>query len=201
MSKGAPGVRYAEVDRDTAETKIHMVLDLDGGTRCDVDTGIGFFDHMLHQLSFHGLCDLGISVEGDLSVDDHHSVEDVGITLGMAIREALAESSDITRYASLHLPMDEALVLVALDISGRGVLRYDVDFKRERIGELATENVREFFHAVAVNAGLTLHIKKIDGENDHHVCEAIFKGFGQVLHRATRTMDRKKPASTKGKLG
>lgn len=201
MSKGAPGVRYAEVDRETSETKIHLVLDLDGGNRCDVATGVPFLDHMLHQLAFHGRIDLGVSVDGDQHVDDHHSVEDVGIALGLAIRKALVDAPAITRFASNHTSMDDALVLVAVDLSGRPFLGWNVEFRRESIGDLATENIREFFQAVSSHAGMNIHVHKISGINDHHVCEAVFKGFGLALHAATVRSERKGPASTKGSLG
>lgn len=199
MSKTAQGVRYAELDRETSETHIQVVLDLDGGSRRDILTGIGFFDHMLELFAFHGQVDIGIGAEGDLEVDDHHTVEDTGIVLGKAIREALAASDPVVRYGSCYLPMDEALALVAMDISGRGQLHWDVEFKREKIGDLSTENVREFFRALTSHAGITLHVRKIVGENDHHVCEAIFKGFGLALHQATRIAERRNANSTKGK--
>lgn len=200
MSKDAPGVRYAEVDRDTNETRIHLVLDLDGGTRRDIATGIGFFDHMLDLLAFHGQFDLGVKAEGDLRVDDHHTVEDVGIVLGRAVRQALAETDPIVRYASRHTVMDDALVLVALDICGRGQLHWDVAFDREHLGQLSTECVREFFQAFAVNSGIALHVRKVAGVNNHHVCEAVFKGVGMALHQAFERSDRRGPASTKGTL-
>lgn len=200
MSKGAPGVRYAELYRETSETRIQVVLDLDGGTRRDILTGIGFFDHMLTHLAFHGQIDLGVSAEGDIEIDDHHTVEDVGIVLGQALHQALDQGDPIVRYASNHTAMDEALVLVAIDISGRGVLTFDVPFKREKIGELSTECIREFFRAFAAHAGITVHIHKICGENDHHVCEAIFKGFGQAILAATQKSERRGSTSTKGKL-
>ncbi len=199
MSKSSPSVRFAEVDRETAETTIHAVLDLDGGTRQDISTGIGFFDHMLHQMAFHGGMNLGLSVEGDLGVDDHHTVEDVGIVLGRAMRQAL-QGESIERYASNHTPMDEALVLVAVDVSGRGLVTFDVPFRRERIGELSTECVREFFRAFCSNSGITVHIHKVCGDNDHHVCEAIFKGFGRALEAASRPGVRRGSTSTKGTL-
>lgn len=200
MSKQAPGVRFAELDRETSETRISVVLDLDGGTKRDISTGIGFFDHMLQQLAFHGQFDVGIKAEGDTHIDDHHTVEDVGIVLGQAIRQALEGDKHIARYASNHTPMDEALILVALDISGRAGLFYDVSFTRERVGEMATENVREFFRALTAHAGITLHIRKIVGDNDHHIVEGIFKAFGRALHEATRPVDRRGVASTKGML-
>lgn len=199
MSKTAQGVRYAELDRETSETHIQVVLDLDGGTRRDILTGIGFFDHMLELFAFHGQVDIGIGAEGDLEVDDHHTVEDTGIVLGKAIREALAAGDAIIRYGSSYLPMDEALVLVAMDVSGRGQLHWDVEFKREKIGDLSTENVREFFRALTAHSGITLHVRKITGDNDHHICEAIFKGFGVALNQATRVSERRNSNSTKGK--
>jgi imidazoleglycerol-phosphate dehydratase len=200
MSRTTQGVRYAEVDRETGETCVRVVLDLEGGSRRDISTGLAFFDHMLSQVAFHGHIDLGINSEGDLHIDDHHTVEDVGICLGRAIKQALLEDP-ITRYGSSHTVMDDALVLVAMDISGRGQLYFDGEFKRDRIGDFSTECVQEFFGAVASNAGITLHIRKIAGHNDHHVCEAMFKGFGLVLHQATRMIERRGPSSTKGHIG
>lgn len=200
MSKNASGVRYAELDRETNETHIQVVLDLDGGSRRDILTGIGFFDHMLTLFAFHGQVDVGIGAEGDLEVDDHHTVEDTGIVLGKAIREALSAGEGIERYGHAIVPMDEALVLVAMDIGGRGQIHWDLDFRRERIGDLATENVREFFRALTAHAGITMHVRKMAGENDHHVCEALFKGFGLALNQATRVTERRGSTSTKGKL-
>jgi imidazoleglycerol-phosphate dehydratase len=200
MSKTAPGVRYAEVERETKETRVQVVLDLDGGTRRDILTGVGFFDHMLAQLAFHGQFDVGISAEGDLEIDDHHTVEDVGIVLGQAIKQALDHDSSIARYADTATVMDEALVLVAIDISGRGMLCYDVEFKRDAIGELSTECVREFLRAFSTHSGITLHVRKLAGENDHHICEALFKGLGRALYEATRKIDRRGSASTKGTI-
>ncbi|MGV3617081.1 MAG: imidazoleglycerol-phosphate dehydratase HisB [Fimbriimonas sp.] len=199
MSKDAPGVRYADLYRESTETRVQVVIDLDGGTRRDIATGVGFFDHMLQQLAFHGQLDVGISAEGDLHIDDHHTIEDVGIVLGRALAQALGEEP-IVRYGNAITPMDEALVMVALDISGRGMLIYDVPFVRERVGDMATENIREFFRALSVHAGITLHIRKMAGENDHHVAEAIFKSFGRALHQATRVSERRGVASTKGML-
>jgi len=200
MSKNAPGVRYAELDRETNETHIQIVLDLDGGTRRDILTGIGFFDHMLELFAFHGQIDIGLGAEGDLEVDDHHTVEDTGIVIGKAIREALAAGEGIERYGHSIVPMDEALVMVAMDISGRGQIHWDLEFKRERIGDLATENVREFFRALSAHAGITIHVRKLAGDNDHHICESLFKSFGLALHQATRVTERRGSTSTKGKL-
>ena len=201
MSKSAPGVRFAEVDRETKETRIHVVLDVDGGTKQDISTGIGFFDHMLHLMAFHGQFDVGIEAEGDLHIDDHHTVEDVGIVLGRAFRDALESSGPIERYGSCHMVMDEALILVALDISGRSGLFFDVPFTRFEVGGLATENVKEFLRAFTANAGFTVHVKKISGENDHHIIEGIFKGLGKVLEQATRKAERQSGVvSTKGRI-
>jgi len=199
MAKSTKPVRYAEVDRETEETDIRLTLDLDGGTKVEANTGIPFFDHMLHQLGFHSNIDLGINANGDIGVDDHHTVEDVGIVLGVAIKRALIDSDSIVRFGSAHAPMDDALVLVALDISGRGYLSFDVEFNREKIGGLSLEYVREFFQALALNAGISLHIRKIAGVNDHHVCEAVFKGFGVALSQALVQIERS-ASSTKGKI-
>lgn len=201
MSSGASGIRYAEVDRETKETKIQIVLDLDGGSRQDVDTGVGFLDHMLTLLAFHGHFDLGVRAEGDLRVEDHHTVEDVGIVMGMAIKQAMDTHHGIMRYSSNHTPMDDALVLIAVDISGRGHLTFNCDFKRPSLGTMSTENVREFLQALANNAGITIHVHKIAGHNDHHVCEAIFKGLGRALHSATAAGERRMASSTKGVIG
>lgn len=201
MSKAAPGVRYAEVERETAETRIRAVIDLDGGTRRDVATGIGFLDHMVSQFAFHGQVDLGITAEGDLEVDDHHIVEDVGIVLGQAIAQALDPDEPMARFGSVNVPMDDALVMVALDISGRGSLHWDFQFERERIGGAATESIQEFFGAFARHAGITLHIRRICGHNDHHLCTAIFKGVGLALAQATQRIDRRGSTSTKGTRG
>jgi len=194
-------VRFAEIDRETKETRVNVVLDLDGGTKQDIDTGIGFFDHMLTLLAFHGLLDMGIKAEGDLHIDDHHTVEDVGIVLGRAVRQSLMESEPVVRYGSNHTPMEDALVLVALDISGRGSLHFELDLTREKLGEMSTECVKEFFQAFAINSGINLHIKQIAGTNCHHICEAAFKGVGRALNQATRKSERRMISSTKGKIG
>ena len=196
MSKQSKTVRYAEVDRETSETDVRLTLDLDGGTKVDADTGIPFFDHMLEELGTHGHLDMGIKVRGDLSVDDHHTVEDAGIGLGMAIKRALMDSDVIMRFGSVQLPMDDALVLVSIDITGRGHLEFDVEFSRETIGGLSLESVREFFQALVINAGMTVHIRKLAGLNDHHVCEAIFKGFGVAMRQALVRTDRRSGAAS-----
>lgn len=198
MSKSSSGVRYAELYRETSETRIQVVLDLDGGTRQDISTGIGFFDHMLTQLAFHGHIDLGLSAEGDLEIDDHHTAEDVGILFGQAFRQALENDRGIVRYGDNVTPMDEALVMVAFDVSGRAGLYYDVAFKRERIGDLATENIREFLRAFSSHANVTLHIRQLAGENDHHIAEAIFKGLGRAIHVAIEPSEKRTTSSTKG---
>lgn len=201
MSKETPGVRFAEVDRETKETRIHVVLDLDGGSKQDISTGIGFFDHMLQQLAFHGQFDVGIEAEGDLFIDDHHTVEDVGIVLGRAVHQALDSNTGIERYGVAVVPMDEALIQAVVDISGRGGFYTDITFRREQVGELATECVHEFWKSFAVNAGLTLHIRKLAGENDHHVIEGMFKAAGRALRAATVRVERQGSTSTKGRIG
>lgn len=200
MSKNAPGVRYAEVERETAETRIRIALDLDGPTSQDSITGIGLFDHLLQQLAFHGQIVLAVGAEGDLEVDEHHLVEDVGIVLGQAIAQALDLEEQIARYGSNLTPMDDSLVMCALDISGRGNLFWDVPFTREKVGDLATESVQEFFGALARHAGITLHMRKVAGTNDHHLCIALFRAFGLALNQACRRLDRKS-SSTKGTRG
>lgn len=177
------------------------MLDLDGGTKQDISTGIGFFDHMLQQLAFHGQFDVGIEAEGDLFIDDHHTVEDVGIVLGRAFREALDSNTGIERYGDAVVPMDEALIKAVVDISGRGGFYTDVEFRREQVGELSTECVKEFWKSFAVNAGLTLHIRKLAGENDHHVIEGMFKAAGRALKQATLRVERAGGTSTKGRIG
>jgi imidazoleglycerol-phosphate dehydratase len=200
MSKGARGVRYAEIDRETPETRVHVVLDLDGGTKQDITTGIAFFDHMLELLAYHARFDLGVEAEGDLGVDDHHTVEDVGIALGRAIREALAETDPIARLGSSFTPMDEALVATAVDFSGRGQCYFEGEFKMDRLGQMSTQSIPEFFRALSQHGGMTIHQKVMRGSNDHHIAEALFKGLGIALSQATQTVDRRAPSSTKGKL-
>jgi imidazoleglycerol-phosphate dehydratase len=200
MNKVSSQVRYGEVERETRETKVSVVLDLDGGHSRGVETGIGFLDHMLELFAFHGQFSLGVKADGDRHVDDHHTVEDVGITLGQALRGALKDANNIVRYGDTTTPMDEALVQVAMDISGRGVLVFDCPFQREFLGAMATENIREFLRALTTHACITLHVRRLAGDNDHHVAEAMFKGLGRALHQATRYAERSGPPSTKGKL-
>ena len=196
-------MRTAEVKRKTAETDIEIRVDLDGNAEKSViDSGIGFLDHMLTLLSRHSAIEMKVLCKGDTEVDDHHSTEDIGIALGKAMQEALGDKKGIRRYASIALPMDEALVLCALDISGRGGLYYDVPFETEKIGTFDTELVEEFMHAFAQNAGFTLHLQKLAGRNSHHISEAVFKGLGRALRQAVSEDPREadRIPSTKGVL-
>lgn len=194
-------IREAEVTRNTKETKIDMKLNLDGSGQASIHTGIGFFDHMLDGFARHGFFDLAVTVEGDLEVDCHHTVEDTGIVLGTAIREALGEKRGICRYGHMILPMDETLALCAVDLSGRPYLNFDVEFTTPRVGNLDTEMVREFFYAVSYAAGMNLHIKLLDGTNNHHIAEAVFKSFAKALDQAVQEDDRIQGVlSTKGSL-
>ncbi len=195
-------MRSREVKRKTAETDICLRLSLDGTGRSEIDTGVGFLDHMLELFARHGRFDLCVACRGDTRVDDHHSVEDIGIALGGALLGALGEKRGIRRYGSALLPMDEALALVALDCSGRACLRFSVDFPSEKIGSFDTELVKEFFLGLVRAAGLTLHIRMLDGENSHHMAEAIFKGFGRALAEAVSLDPRlgEEIPSTKGVL-
>jgi imidazoleglycerol-phosphate dehydratase len=195
-------MRRADIRRDTAETKIRLMLDLDGSGRAEIETGIGFFDHMLTLLARHALIDLKVKAEGDLHVDFHHTVEDVGIALGQALKQALGDKKGISRYASLHMPMDETLTRVALDISGRPFLVFKVAFPTAKVGEFDTELVREWFNAFAINAGVTLHVETLHGENSHHIAESCFKGLARALRAATEIDARAADLvpSTKGTL-
>ncbi|MCR5791206.1 MAG: imidazoleglycerol-phosphate dehydratase HisB [Lachnospiraceae bacterium] len=193
--------RTAEITRNTGETKIRMKLNLDGSGTYQIDSGIGFFDHMLEGFARHGFFDLDLKAEGDLAVDGHHTVEDCGIVLGNAVREALGDKKGIARYGHMILPMDEALVLCAIDLCGRPWLSFDADFKAERIGELETELIHEFFYAVSYSAMMNLHIRVLSGFNAHHIAEAMFKAFGKSLDQATRFDERLTDVlSTKGVL-
>lgn len=176
--------RIAQVTRITKETNIVMTLNLDGTGTGDIHTGIGFFDHMLNSFARHGFFDLSVTVKGDLEVDTHHTVEDTGIVLGQAIRQAAGDKKGIARYGSQILPMDEALVLCSLDLCGRPYLSYDLALDREKVGELETEMVREFFYAVSYSGGMNLHLKQLSGMNCHHIIEASFKAFAKALERA-----------------
>lgn len=202
QTSAAP-LRSATVDRATRETRISATVDLDGTGRSDIQTGVGFLDHMLDQLARHGLFDLTIRAEGDLHIDFHHTTEDVGITLGQAFAKALGDRRGIQRYGEAHVPMDEALSRVAVDISARPYLVWDVRFTRDKLGEMDTELFREWFHAFAQNAGLTLHVANLYGENNHHIVESCFKALARALRAATATDSRRPDAvpSTKGTLG
>ena len=177
-------MRTATTKRDTAETKIELTLNLDGTGKSDVVSGVGFLDHMLTLFARHARMDLALRCAGDTDVDDHHSVEDIAIALGESLKKALGDKRGIVRYGSELLPMDEALVLCAVDLSGRGTLRYTADIPSQKIGTLDTELVQEFFLALSRTAGLTLHIKQLDGENSHHIVEAMFKALGRALKQA-----------------
>ena len=194
--------RIGEVTRKTGETDIYVKINLDGSGKADVDTGIGFFDHMLNGFAKHGMFDLELKCKGDLEVDTHHTVEDCGIALGTAILQALGDKKAIKRYGFYVLPMDETLVVCAVDLCGRPYYNSDLTFTVERIGELETETIREFFYAVSYSAMMNLHIKQMDGINNHHISEAAFKAFGKALDAATSFEPRLQGEvwSTKGKL-
>lgn len=193
--------RFAQVVRKTSETDIDISIELDGSGKAEVNTGIGFFDHMLISFAKHGLFDLKVKVKGDLYVDCHHTIEDTGIVLGEVIKKALGEKKSIKRFGSFLLPMDETLVLCAIDLSGRPYLVFDGTFNTERVGYMDTEMVKEFFYAISYSAGMNLHIKEMYGENAHHIIEAMFKAFARALDEAV-TIDSRVSGlpSTKGAL-
>ncbi len=195
-------MRQASVKRKTKETDISLTVSLDGEGKADIRTGIGFFDHMLEQVARHGLIDITVKATGDLDVDQHHTVEDVGIALGKAISQALGDMKGVTRYADVHLPMDETLTRCALDISGRPFLVWKVAFTRARVGNFDTELVREFFQALAQNARITLHVETLYGRNNHHIAESCFKAFARALRAAVAVDPRQQNRipSTKGRL-
>lgn len=195
-------MREALITRKTAETDISASVNLDGSGAYDIQTGVGFFDHMLDQLARHSLIDITLKAAGDLHVDDHHTVEDCGIALGQAIAQALGDKRGIRRYGECHLPMDDAQVRCALDLSARPYLVWNVDFPTAKIGTFDTELVREFFQALATHGGITLHIDQLHGINSHHIAEAAFKAVARALRMAVETDPRKGDAipSTKGAL-
>jgi imidazoleglycerol-phosphate dehydratase len=195
-------MRAASVSRRTAETDVAVSIALDGTGKAEIATGVGFLDHMLDLFARHGLFDLTVKVTGDLHVDQHHTTEDTGIALGQALLQALGDKKGIARYADIHLPMDETLTRVALDISGRPFLVFRTAFPTEKIGAFDTELVREFFQAFAVNAGLTLHVETLYGENSHHIAESCFKGLARCLRHAVSLDPREgdRVPSTKGTL-
>jgi imidazoleglycerol-phosphate dehydratase len=192
--------RCSQKERITKETSINLKLNLDGNGNSEINTGLGFFDHMLNLFAFHGKLDLKVLAKGDLEVCDHHTIEDIGITLGEAFKEALGNKEDINRYGTFYVPMDETLALVSLDISNRPYLVFDCNFNREKVGEMATEMVVEFFRAFAFNAGITLHLKVLYGENDHHKIEALFKALGRAIKEAKFRSAENGVPSTKGSL-
>jgi imidazoleglycerol-phosphate dehydratase len=192
-------MRRARVERTTAETRVHVELDLDGGGQASIETGVPVFDHLVTAFARHGGFDLTVRASGDLQVDAHHTVEDTGIVLGQAFRQALGQGEGIARFASLHLPMDDALVLVAVDVSGRAYLECELIFAAGPIGAFQPDLVEEALRAFATHAAVTLHVKQVRGRSSHHIAEAVFKGLGVALGRATRVVGRGVP-STKGVL-
>ncbi len=195
--------RTATIRRKTKETDVEVTIDLDGSGAAKIATGVGFFDHMLELLARHSRIDMTVEARGDTHIDDHHTTEDVGIALGQAVKQALGAMAGITRYADVHMPMDETLTRVAIDISGRPVLVFKVAFPRDKIGAFDTDLVREWFNAFAINAGVTLHVETLYGENGHHVAESCFKGLARALRAAVAIDPRAGGAvpSTKGQLG
>lgn len=193
--------RSAKITRTTKETDIFVQLNIDGSGKADIDTGIGFFDHMLENFARHGFFDLTVKVKGDLHVDPHHTVEDTGIVLGQVIKETIGDKAGINRFGSFLLPMDETLVMCALDLSGRPYLVYDLNLTVERLGTMDTELVHEFFYAISYACGMNLHIKQLNGQNNHHIVEAAFKAFAKALDQATLYDQRIQGVlSTKGAL-
>ncbi len=192
-------MRESTVERNTTETKIKLSLNIDGSGKSDIDTGIGFFDHMLEGFAKHGLFNLNVKIDGDLNVDCHHSIEDCGIVLGQAIKEAVGDKKGIKRFGYFILPMDDALALVSIDLGGRPFLNFECDYSVEKCGDMETDMVREFFYAVSYSAMMNIHIKMLNGVNAHHMTEAIFKAFAKALDQATSFDDRiEGVASTKG---
>ena len=193
--------RTAELTRKTKETNIYMKLNLDGEGKADIDTGIGFFNHILEGFSKHGFFDLTVKINGDLEVDGHHTVEDAGIVLGNAVREALGDKKGIKRYGHSIIPMDDALALCAVDLCGRPYLQFDCKFPNDMVGAFDTSLTREFFYAVSYGAAMNIHIKMLNGENSHHMIEAVFKAFAKALDNAVSMDNRIKDVlSTKGSL-
>jgi imidazoleglycerol-phosphate dehydratase len=198
-----PRGRTGSVKRTTKETSVEVALDLDGKGTSNIATGIGFFDHMLDLLARHSRIDITVKAKGDTHIDDHHTAEDTGIALGQAVKQALGDMKGITRYASVHMPMDEALTRVAIDVSGRPFLVFKAKFGRDKVGAFDTELVQEWFQAFAMNAGVTLHVEVLYGSNDHHIAESCFKGLARAL-RAAFAIDPRAAGevpSTKGTLG
>jgi imidazoleglycerol-phosphate dehydratase len=196
-------MRKASVKRTTKETDVEVAIDLDGSGAASIATGIGFLDHMLDLLARHSRIDISVAAKGDLHIDHHHTTEDIGIAFGQAVKQALGEMKGITRYADVHVPMDEALTRVAIDISGRPFLVFNAEFTRDKVGTFDTELVGEWFRAFAINAGVTLHVEVLYGDNDHHIAESCFKGLARALRAATAIDARaaNEVPSTKGRLG
>jgi imidazoleglycerol-phosphate dehydratase len=196
-------MRQATITRTTKETAISVTVNLDGTGKAEINTGVGFFDHMLDQVARHSLIDITIQAKGDLYIDFHHTVEDVGIALGQAVKQALGDRKGITRYADVHLAMDEALTRAAIDISGRPFLVFSANFTRDKVGEFDTELFEEWFRAFAINAGVTLHVANLYGSNNHHIAESAFKALARVLGAAVAIDPRRADVvpSTKGTLG
>ena len=195
-------MREGKITRSTKETEVAVAVKLDGSGRADIATGIGFLDHMLDLLARHSRMDLAVKAKGDLHIDQHHTTEDVGIVFGQAVKQALGDMRGITRYADVHVPMDETLTRVAIDISGRAVLVFRVEFPRDKIGDFDVDLVREFFQAFATNAGVTLHVETLYGENSHHIAETCYKALARALRQAIAIDDRQsgRVPSTKGQL-
>lgn len=198
-----PPMRKASVKRKTKETDVEIAIDLDGKGASSISTGIGFLDHMLDLLARHSRIDITVKAKGDLHIDLHHTTEDVGIAFGQAVKQALGDMKGITRYADVHMPMDEALTRVAVDVSGRPYLVFKATFVRDKVGEFDTELVNEWFQAFAMNAGMTLHVETLYGTNDHHIAESCFKGLARALRTALAIDPRaaNEVPSTKGQLG
>ena len=195
-------MRTASITRKTNETDISLSINLDGTGTYSIDTGVGFLDHMIDQLSRHSLIDMTIKAKGDLHIDAHHTAEDIGIALGQAFKQALGDKKGIARYADVHLPMDEVMTRAAVDVSGRPFFVWDVTFSRDKVGDFDTELFEEFFHAFAQNAGITLHIANLYGTNNHHIAESCFKAVARVLRKAVEVDPRQadRVPSTKGTL-
>jgi imidazoleglycerol-phosphate dehydratase len=192
--------REASVERKTKETEISLSLSLDGSGRASINTGIGFLDHMMTAFCFHGGFDMDLCCAGDLNVDSHHTVEDIGIVLGLAFEKALGNKDGISRYGEFTIPMDEALVSCNLDVSGRPYLVFNIDFKSDKLGNLDTQMIKEFFYAFSIKSGVTLHLNQIYGSNDHHIAEACFKAFGHALKSGVARKNISGAFSTKGCL-
>lgn len=191
----------ANIKRETFETSIDLSITINGSGKSEIDTGIYFFDHMLTNFSKHGFFDLSLKAVGDIKVDSHHTIEDVGIVLGQAVNKALGDKKGIKRYGDVIIPMEEALVLCAIDISGRPFLNFDAIFTNEMLGTMQTEMIEEFFRAFCINSGINLHIKVLEGKNNHHICECIFKAFAKALDQATLIDERINGVlSTKGMI-